>query len=147
MPNCATRSRSNDAGINGVQMGPGATAFTRGTITDGTNPLTGDALDNTPADNITPSKLVANARFTDTRGRWWLEYGIRAQGRVDRVITLPVPRPTSCMFGGPDLGTLFVTSARIRLSAAQLAESPLSGSVFAIDTGGVRGLPEPAFAG
>ena len=67
-------------------------------------------------------------------------------GKVDRVINLPVPRPTSCIFGGPDLSTLYVTSARIRLSAQQLAEAPLSGSVFAIRAG-VRGLPETPFAG
>ncbi|MGG5823704.1 SMP-30/gluconolactonase/LRE family protein [Falsiroseomonas sp. HW251] len=68
-------------------------------------------------------------------------------GRLDRVIHLPVPRPTSCCFGGADLGTLYVTSARVRLSAAQLAEAPLSGSVFALDPGGVRGLPDHAFLG
>ena len=67
-------------------------------------------------------------------------------GKVDRVINLPVPRPTSCVFGGPDMQTLFVTSARIRLSAAQLAEAPLSGSVFSIDTG-IRGLPENVYGG
>ena len=38
--------------------------------------------------------------------------------RVDRDVTLPVPRPTSCAFGGPDRATLYVTTARIRLSAA-----------------------------
>jgi SAM-dependent methyltransferase len=64
----------------------------------------------------------------------------------DRVINLPVPRPTSCAFGGPDFTTLYVTSARIRLSVQQLAEAPLSGSVFAIQTG-VKGLPEVPFAG
>lgn len=69
----------------GVLTLSGSSALTRGRITDGTNPLSGDTLDDTPADNITPSKLVAHARFTDVRGRWWLEYGIRAQGRVDRV--------------------------------------------------------------
>lgn len=42
--------------------------------------------------------------------------------------------------------TLFVTSARIRLSAAQLAEAPLSGSVFSIDTG-IKGQPAQMFAG
>ncbi|HVX73794.1 MAG TPA: SMP-30/gluconolactonase/LRE family protein [Devosia sp.] len=68
------------------------------------------------------------------------------QGKVDRVINLPVPRPTSCVFGGPDMQTLFVTSARIRLSAGQLAEAPLSGSVFSIDTG-IKGLPENMFGG
>lgn len=68
-------------------------------------------------------------------------------GRPDRVIHLPVPRPTSCAFGGPDLATLYVTSARVRLSAAQLAEAPLSGCVFAVDPGGARGLAEPEFSG
>ena len=38
------------------------------------------------------------------------------------------------------------TSARIRLSVQQLAEAPLSGGVFAVQTG-VRGLPEAPFAG
>jgi sugar lactone lactonase YvrE/DNA-binding IclR family transcriptional regulator len=65
-------------------------------------------------------------------------------GRLDRSIALPVPRPTSCCFGGTDLATLYVTSARVRLSAAQLAEAPLSGSVFAVETG-ARGLPEHAY--
>jgi sugar lactone lactonase YvrE len=66
-------------------------------------------------------------------------------GRLDREIHLPVPRPTSCCFGGAGLATLYVTSARVRLSAAQLAEAPLSGSVFALDPGGARGLPEFSF--
>jgi sugar lactone lactonase YvrE/DNA-binding IclR family transcriptional regulator len=77
----------------------------------------------------------------------WRVVRYAPDGRVDRMIHLPVPRPTSCCFGGPGLATLYVTSARVRLSAAQLADAPLSGSVFAIDTGGIHGLPEPAFAG
>ena len=36
----------------------------------------------------------------------------RPTGRVDRVIETPVANPTSCCFGGPDLATLYVTSAR-----------------------------------
>lgn len=67
-------------------------------------------------------------------------------GRVDRVIRLPVPRPTSVAFGGDDMRTLFITTARIRLPAATLAEAPLSGSVLAIDAG-VAGLPVAKFAG
>jgi outer membrane receptor protein involved in Fe transport len=69
----------------GILTLSGAAAFTRGTITNGTDPLTQASLGDTPADNITPSKLVANARFTDVRGRWWVEYGVRAQGEVTRV--------------------------------------------------------------
>jgi L-arabinonolactonase len=67
-------------------------------------------------------------------------------GRVDRVIDLPVSRPTACTFGGPDLATLYVTTARFRLTPAQLAAEPHSGGVIAIDVG-ARGLPEPLFAG
>lgn len=67
-------------------------------------------------------------------------------GRLDRFVSLPVPRPTSVAFGGEALRTLFVTSARVRLSAAQLAEAPLSGSVFAFEPG-VAGLPVGDFAG
>ena len=67
-------------------------------------------------------------------------------GRLDRFVSLPVPRPTSLAFGGKDGRPLFVTSARVRLSAAQLAEAPLSGSVFAFDAG-VAGVPVGSFAG
>jgi sugar lactone lactonase YvrE/DNA-binding IclR family transcriptional regulator len=67
-------------------------------------------------------------------------------GRLDRFVSLPVPRPSSVCFGGADLRTLFITSARVRLSAAQLAEAPLSGSVFAIEPG-AAGQPVGAFGG
>ncbi|MEO6223396.1 MAG: TonB-dependent receptor, partial [Vicinamibacterales bacterium] len=77
----------------GVLTLTGSGALTRGTITDGADPLTGDSLDNTPADNITPSKLVTNARFTDVRGRWWVEYGVRNQGKVSRVASALLNSP------------------------------------------------------
>ena len=60
-------------------------AFTRGTITEGVDPLDGESLDGTPADNITPSRILAAVRFTEPRGRWWAEYGVRAQSEVTRV--------------------------------------------------------------
>lgn len=65
-------------------------------------------------------------------------------GAIDRVIEMPVDNPTCCAFGGSDLRTLFVTSARQRLTPEELARQPLAGSVFAIDTG-VSGLPEARF--
>lgn len=67
-------------------------------------------------------------------------------GSIDRMVSLPVPRPTSVAFGGPELDTLFITTARIRLSAALLAEAPLSGSVLAFAPG-LRGQPVSAFDG
>jgi len=67
-------------------------------------------------------------------------------GELLRTIRLPVARVTSCAFGGPDLDTLYITSARENLSAEQLAEQPLAGSLFRARPG-VRGLPAFAFQG
>jgi len=67
---------------------------------------------------------------------------ITPEGQLDRVIELPVPRPTSCIFGGPNFETLYVTSATCGLSAEQLEAFPLSGSVFAIEGVG-QGMPVP----
>lgn len=68
------------------------------------------------------------------------------EGGLERKIDLPVSRPTACAFGGPDLSTLFVTSARDGLGADQLAREPLAGSVFSLRTP-VRGVRGPMFAG
>ena len=67
-------------------------------------------------------------------------------GIVDRVIKIPVPRPTSCIFGGDYLDVLYITSARETMTAEEIAQAPLSGSLFAVEPG-VKGLPEPYFAG
>jgi len=67
-------------------------------------------------------------------------------GRIDRVVPLPVSRPSACTFGGPDLATLYVTTARFRLPAEKLATERSAGGLLAVDVG-VRGLPEPFFAG
>lgn len=57
---------------------------------------------------------------------------IAPDGSLDRLIHLPVPRPTSCAFAG-DGRTLFVTTARFGLSDAQLAGAPLSGNLLSLD--------------
>lgn len=67
-------------------------------------------------------------------------------GRVDRVVFLPVQKPTSCAFGGPDLTTLYVTSAIWDLTPEARAAQPYAGGLLALDVG-VRGLPSTRFAG
>lgn len=67
-------------------------------------------------------------------------------GRIEQTIELPVPRPCGCVFGGERLDTLYITTARETLTPEQIATYPLSGSLFAA-VPGVRGLPEPEFAG
>ncbi len=59
---------------------------------------------------------------------------------MDRIIELPVSRPTSCVFGGPHLTTLYITSAASPLG------HPLDGAVLAIEVD-VPGKPCHRFAG
>ena len=66
------------------------------------------------------------------------------EGRASRVIDLPVTNPTCVCLGGPELRTLFVTTARKFLDRRQLRAEPLAGSVLAIDVD-VPGLPEHRF--
>jgi L-arabinonolactonase len=67
-------------------------------------------------------------------------------GSVERQVELPVQRPTCCAFGGPDLRTLYVTSASLGLDDAARASQPWAGCVLALDLG-VAGLPSHRFAG
>jgi sugar lactone lactonase YvrE len=71
----------------------------------------------------------------------WCVNRYAPDGRLERTVRLPVQRPTTCMFGGADLSTLFVTSASFDVEGQAQA-----GGVFALEPG-VRGLPEPRFAG
>lgn len=68
-------------------------------------------------------------------------------GTVDRVIEMLVVRITSLAFGGPGLGQLSVTSMAEPPLPKHLGDGPLRGAVFRILGLGVRGRPEPRFAG
>ncbi len=55
----------------------------------------------------------------DTEGNLWIAFWdgsavhcLSPQGRLLATVTLPVPRVTSCTFGGPGLDTLYITTAR-----------------------------------
>jgi sugar lactone lactonase YvrE len=61
-------------------------------------------------------------------------------GKVDRVVEMPVGNITSCVFGGDDLGTLFITTA----SVSSASDEPLAGALLAFEPG-VRGIPENIF--
>jgi sugar lactone lactonase YvrE len=60
--------------------------------------------------------------------------GLAPDGSPDREITLPVPMPTNCAFGGPDLTTLYVTSTYIRLPPGLSSQAPASGQLLAVQT-------------
>lgn len=61
-------------------------------------------------------------------------------------IELPAQRPTSCAFGGEDLKTLYITSARRDLEGTELDCQPLAGGLFAAGVG-VEGIADLPFAG
>ncbi|MFF1698901.1 SMP-30/gluconolactonase/LRE family protein [Streptomyces sp. NPDC058257] len=63
-------------------------------------------------------------------------------GDLDRVIELPVARPTACAFGGAGLRDLYITSASTGLAAPH----PMSGSVLVVPDAG-QGVEQAAFAG
>ncbi len=92
------------------------------------------------------STIDAEGFLWNARWDGWRLARYAPDGRIDRVVELPVQKPTSCMFGGPDLATLYVTSAIWDLSGEALARQPWAGGLLAVDVG-VRGLPEPRFAG
>jgi sugar lactone lactonase YvrE len=73
---------------------------------------------------------------------------VRISPRGETLAEFPLPAlcPTMCAFGGPDLKTLYVTSARQQRADDELARLPLSGGIFALRVD-VPGLPEPKFAG
>ncbi|MCX3059972.1 SMP-30/gluconolactonase/LRE family protein [Streptomyces beihaiensis] len=61
-------------------------------------------------------------------------------GTLDRVVPLPVRRPTACAFGGANLTDLYVSTARAGLDSPH----PSAGSLLVIPGAG-KGLPQPAY--
>ena len=59
------------------------------------------------------------------------EYG--PDGSLLASVAIPAQQPTSCAFGGPELATLFVTTARADLDEVALLNEPDAGRVFAIE--------------
>jgi L-arabinonolactonase len=63
-------------------------------------------------------------------------------GRLERIVTLPVSRPTSVAFGGARLDTLYITSM---VHEPTREQEPLAGALFAADAG-VSGLASAQFS-
>lgn len=67
-----------------------------------------------------------------------------ASGEMLQKIDVPAPHVTSCAFGGDDLSTLYITTAREGMDDEQLEAFPQSGGLFAVEPG-VRGIPAYLF--
>lgn len=97
------------------------------------------------------AKGIPDGATVDSTGCIWCAiYGGNAvrrftpEGRLDREICMPVTQPTCVAFGGEHRTTLFITSARQRLSAEALAAEPQAGALFQLEID-VTGLPETPF--
>ena len=76
----------------------------------------------------------------------WCLRRYSSAGEWLETIKMPVQRPTSCTFGGPDMDRLYITSARRDFDEATLAMQPNAGALFML-TPGVGGVPDMPFAG
>lgn len=94
---------------------------------------------------------IPDGATIDTDGCMWMAIcegqkvvQFRPDGKLERVIDMPVKCPSSVIFGGPALDQLYVTS----LSPAFLGReaTPLDGCTFVIEGLGATGLPEPRYA-
>lgn len=68
------------------------------------------------------------------------------EGKIERVIHLPVPNVTCMGFGGKDLNELYITTGWFLMSAEDRGKHPLAGDLFRMKTD-VQGMVEPVFAG
>lgn len=76
----------------------------------------------------------------------WCVRRFAPSGALLATIEVPVQRPTSVAFGGPDLDCLFITSAARDLSEQELEMQPQAGGMF-MTRPGVSGIAELPFAG
>ena len=117
------------------------------------DPVTGAPGERRPFVDLAGEPFAPDGSAVDAEGFLWnAQWGAARlvryapDGSVDRIVAMPVDQPTSCAFGGADLATLYITTARKGLSAEALARQPLAGSLLSIRPG-VRGLALPPFAG
>ena len=129
-----TRAYFTDAGamIKTVSIDP-ATGLPAGEWTDFATVDDGGEADGSVVD---AAGYVWNARW---RGNSVVRFA--PDGTIDRVIEVPTRQVTCPAFGGDDLRTLYITSARKGLTPEEQAADPHAGGVFVIrvDT---PGLPE-----
>jgi D-xylonolactonase len=118
------------------------------------DPATGIVSDKTLWMRWPAADGVPDGMTTDAQGRLWIAHwggGCVTCHDADTAaelarIALPVSQVTNCAFGGADLRTLYITSARTGLSPEQLAAEPLAGALFAVDLN-APGMPAHLFGG
>jgi sugar lactone lactonase YvrE len=106
-----------------------------------------------PFVSIEDDGVVPDGLTVDAEGALWVAcWGGSAvkrytsDGLLDGELRLPTQNITSCAFGGPEFGDLYITSARETLSVDELASEPDAGAVF-VCRPRVQGRPQRPFEG
>jgi len=144
---------------NGLAWSPdGRTMYHADTPTLTINAFAFDAATGTPSKGRTFARFDTqtdrpDGAAVDSEGCYWTAFYrggrvVRLSPAGDVLASYPVPAmcPTMCAFGGDDLRTLYVTSARQQRDDAELARLPQSGGIFAMQVD-IPGIAEPMFAG
>jgi sugar lactone lactonase YvrE len=76
----------------------------------------------------------------------WAVRRFTPDGRLDRVVELPVSRVTSCSFGGAGYSVLYITTAQGDATPQDLQKEPFAGGLFSTQPG-VNGRPPHAYLG
>lgn len=99
----------------------------------------------------TPAHVFPDGASIDSDGCLWVAHWGGAEvvryapdGRIDRVVPVPVSQPSCVCFGGAQRDLLFVTSARVGLAPGELAQQPHAGDVLVYRVG-ASGVDEPEY--
>lgn len=111
------------------------------------DPATGEAFQRRVFADLSAFDGVPDGLTVDLDGCLWVAIwggGVLRRfapdGTQDAVLPVPVSQPTSCAFGGPGMTDLYVTTASIGLTEAELAAQPLAGRLLRLRPGPI-GLP------
>ena len=118
------------------------------------DPVTGEIDGRRPFVTFDGSTGGPDGMTVDAEGCLWVAMfgGYRVQRfspdgeQLETVVTPGAPQTTCCCFGGPDLDTLYITTARDAIAGVDTEGEPNSGALFAADVDAV-GLPTNLFAG
>ena len=117
-----------------------------------TDPDTGVLGPRRPFVTVPEADGIPDGLTLDAEGCLWLAVWGSGElrrftpaGRLDTVVRLPASQVTSAAFGGPDLATLYISTAWADLTPAARADQPHAGDIFACHPG-VPGRPPFLFA-
>ena len=116
-------------------------------------PSTGAVTNRRPLIQIDNGDGAPDGMTLDSEGGIWVAlWGgwsvrrYRPDGSLDLEVKVPVSKVSSCVFGGPDLSDLYITTAAIGLSEEQLEKQPHAGGLFRFRPGH-GGRPPYRFGG